>query len=54
MGIHTMGHLMVAGVVALLVYKKLGVAILRKAWINLDLLWVIALAATGLSLLVFP
>jgi len=37
----------VATLVALLVYEKLGVAILRRAWFNLDLLWVIALMISG-------
>jgi hypothetical protein len=36
------------GLVALVVYRKLGVAILRRAWFNLDLVWAIALVATGL------
>jgi hypothetical protein len=50
-GIHTLGHLLVAGVLALLVYEKLGVGVLRRAWFNLDLVWMIALVATGLFIL---
>jgi hypothetical protein len=46
--LHTAGYLFVTAIVAVLVFEKLGVAILRKAWFNLDLLWAIALAATGL------
>ena len=49
--VHTLGHLLVAGLVALVVYEKLGLAILQKAWFNIDLLWVIALAAAGLTTL---
>jgi len=50
--IHTVGYLATTALVALVVYRKLGVAILRRAWINLDLVWAIALVATGmLSLL---
>jgi hypothetical protein len=50
--IHTLGYLAMTGLVALVVYWKLGVGILRQAWFNLDLLWAIALVATGmLSLL---
>ena len=45
--VHTLGYLLVATLVALLVYEKLGVAILRRAWFNLDLLWVIALMISG-------
>ena len=36
-----------AGIVALIVYQRLGVDVLRRAWINLDLIWVGALAITG-------
>ena len=43
---------MPSGIVALLVYEKLGVGILRRAWINLDLLWMLALLATGLFILI--
>lgn len=42
-GIHTMGYLAVTGLVAWVVYKKLGLALLRKAWINLHLIWAVAL-----------
>ena len=50
--IHTLGYLATTALVALVVYRKLGVAILRRAWINLDLVWAVALVATGiLSLL---
>ena len=50
-GIHALGHLLTAGFVAFLVYEKLGVAILRRAWINVDLLWTVALMATGAFIL---
>jgi hypothetical protein len=51
--IHTAGYLAMTGLVALVVYRKLGVAILRRAWFNLDLVWAIALMATGtLTLLI--
>ena len=49
--VHTLGHLALAGLVALVVYEKIGVAILRHAWFNLDLVWVGALGATGVALL---
>jgi hypothetical protein len=41
--VHTLGYLLVALLVALVVYEKLGVAVLRRAWFNLDLVWVFAL-----------
>lgn len=47
--VHTTGYLLVAGAVALLVYRKLGVQILRRVWVNLDLIWGVALVATGLA-----
>ena len=45
--VHTLGYLLVTGLVALLVYEKFGLALLRKAWLNLDLVWAIALMVTG-------
>lgn len=46
-GVHSIGYLSVAVLIALLVYEKLGVAILRRAWFNLDLAWTIALMVSG-------
>ena len=46
--VHTIGYLLVTGCTALIVYEKLGVAFLRRAWVNLDLIWAIALIATGI------
>jgi len=48
--VHTLGHLLVAGLVALLVYEKLGLAILKTAWFNIDFTWALALFATGIIL----
>jgi hypothetical protein len=45
--IHTLGYLLMTALAAALVYEKLGVAMLRKAWVNLDLIWAIALIITG-------
>lgn len=45
--VHTLGYLTVMAAVALIVYQKLGLALLRKAWFNLDLVWAVALIATG-------
>ncbi len=44
-------HLLVATLIALLIYEKLGLAILRRAWFNLDLLWIIALILSGVIIL---
>jgi hypothetical protein len=42
----------VMGVVAVVVYEKLGVMILKRTWFNLDLLWAGALVGAGLITLV--
>lgn len=46
-GLHAMGYLAVTAFIAVLVFEKLGVGILRRAWINLDVIWAAALIATG-------
>ena len=46
-GLHAVGYLVVTGFVALIVFERLGVGILRRAWFNLDLIWSAALVATG-------
>lgn len=45
--IHTIGYLAIAALLAFLVYRRLGLRVLRSAWINLDLLWAGALILTG-------
>ena len=50
--VHTLAMLVVTGVVAVVVYERVGLAFLRRGWINLDLPWTVALVATGLILLV--
>ena len=47
-GVHTIAYLAVTGLVAWVVYRKLGLALLRKAWLNFDLVWAAALVATGI------
>ena len=49
--VHTLGYLLVTGLVAMLVYEKLGVGMLRRAWFNVDLFWMFALMATGVFIL---
>jgi hypothetical protein len=48
--VHTGAMLLVTGVIAVLVYEWLGLAFLRRGWINLDLVWTLALTVIGLSL----
>jgi hypothetical protein len=51
---HTVGMFVVMGVVAVVVFEKVGLAILRRAWFNLDLVWAAALVCTGvLTLSIF-
>jgi len=50
--VHSAGHLSVALIIAVLVYEKLGLALLRSAWFNLDLLWMIALMVSGVLILI--
>jgi hypothetical protein len=50
--VHTAAYLAVTGLVAWVVYRKLGLMILRKAWVNLDLVWAAALVITGAVTLV--
>ena len=45
--LHTGSMLMVMGIIALIVYRVLGVELLRRAWINLDLIWAGALVLAG-------
>jgi len=45
--VHTTAYLAVTGLIAWVVYSKFGLAILRKAWLNLDLVWAAALVVTS-------
>ena len=46
--VHTLSYLLVTGLMAWVVYRKLGLRLLRTAWINLDFIWAMALIATAL------
>jgi hypothetical protein len=45
--LHVAAMLAVMGGIALLVYDKVGVAVLKKAWINLDAVWAGAFVLAG-------
>jgi hypothetical protein len=47
--LHAIGYLLVTAAVAILVFEKLGVGMLRKTWFNLDLLWAAALICTAMA-----
>ena len=46
--VHTAGYLLVTGLIAVVVYERLGLRLLGKAWFNVDRLWAGALIATAL------
>lgn len=49
--IHTGAMILVMGVVALVVYQRLGVGVLRRLWVNLDLVWAGAVGIAGVATL---
>lgn len=49
-GVHTLAMLAVTAAIAVTVYEWVGLAILRRGWINLDLVWATVLIAAGLML----
>jgi hypothetical protein len=46
-GVHTLAMLLVMGAIAWIVYRRLGLAVLRHSWINFDLIWAVALLVVG-------
>jgi hypothetical protein len=48
LGVHSTAMLLVMLPVALVVYKKVGLAFLRRGWINIDVLWGCALILAGI------
>jgi hypothetical protein len=52
LGVHTFTYLLVTALVAWIIYARVGLAILRTAWFNLDWLWACVLVATGVIVLV--
>jgi hypothetical protein len=45
--LHAVGYVAVTAIVSVVVFEKLGVGLLRKAWLNLDVMWAAALIGTG-------
>jgi len=45
--LHTASYLAVTGAIAWLVYWKLGLRLLRSAWMNLNQIWAVALIVTA-------
>jgi hypothetical protein len=50
-GVHTMSYLVVTTLAAWVVYRKLGLGLLRTAWFNVDQAWAAALVVTGIGVL---
>jgi hypothetical protein len=50
--LHTFAMLVVTGLIALVVHEWVGLAFLRRSWINFDLLWTGGLVTTGLTLII--
>lgn len=51
LGMHSAAMLATTAAVSVVVYEWAGLAFLRTAWVNLDLVWIIALAGCGVILL---
>jgi H+/gluconate symporter-like permease len=50
-GVHTLTYLGVMALAAWIVYRKLGLNLLRRAWLNMDWVWAGALVVTGIVVL---
>lgn len=46
-GLHTIAMFLAMACIALLVYDRVGLKVLRTAWVNLDLIWAVALIGAG-------
>lgn len=49
--IHTLAYLVTMTVAAWVVYRKLGLGLLRKTWLNMDWVWAAVLVITGVIVL---
>ncbi|MDQ3427935.1 MAG: hypothetical protein M3477_08920 [Gemmatimonadota bacterium] len=47
--VHAAGYLLVTALIAVIVYERVGLRFLRTAWVNLDLVWAVALVLTGVA-----
>jgi hypothetical protein len=51
-GVHTAGYLLVTAVLAVVVYERASLHLVRRAWINFDLVWAATLVLTGVAVLI--
>jgi hypothetical protein len=49
--LHVAAMLLVMGIVAVVVYERLGVEVLRKAWVNTDRVWAVAFVLAAFATL---
>ena len=49
---HSVGFLLVTGSLAVFVYERAALGLLRKAWVNLDLVRACALVVTAVATMV--
>jgi hypothetical protein len=52
--VHSGTYLIVTAAIAWIVFRYLGVGLLRRAWINLDLIWAAALIVSGALTALLP
>ena len=45
--VHTAGYVLVTALLAFVVYERAGLGVLRRAWVNLDLVWAATLVLTA-------
>ena len=48
--IHTLGYLLITAVTASIVYERAALHLLRRAWVNLDLIWAGTLVVTAVAI----
>ena len=47
--LHTLVMFVVMTAAAVVVYEKVGVAVLRRAWINMDVVWAVTIVVAGVA-----
>jgi len=47
--VHTAGYLLITALLAVIVYERAALHVVRRAWINFDLVWGAALVLTGVA-----
>ncbi len=50
--VHTAGYLLVTALLAVVVYERAALHLVRRAWINFDLVWAATLVLTGVAVVV--